>query len=95
MERNNEIIRKYNLSNGQGPTVFNLKCYVMLVDAFENFGFKYTLEYEMNPLYSYSTPGFTWRSGSKHTSAVLEYLKGKDFLLLLENYPWRNFKCTR
>ena len=34
-----------------------------LVAVFENFVEKATLEYSINPLYSYSLHGYTWKAG--------------------------------
>ena len=58
---------------------------LQLTDVFENFVEKATLEYSINPLYSYSLPGFTWKAGLKLTNIKLDFIKDKDLLLLLEN----------
>ena len=39
----------------------------------------------INPLYSYSAPGYTWKAGLKFTNIKLDYIKDKHLLLLLEN----------
>ena len=44
-----------------------------------------TQEYKINPLYSYSLPGYTWKAGLKLTNIKLDYTKCKELLLLLEN----------
>ena len=44
-----------------------------------------TREYKINPLYSYSLPGYTWKAGLKLTNLELDYIKCKELLLLLEN----------
>ena len=38
---------------------------LQLADAFENFVQTSTEEYSINPLYSYSAPGYTWKAGLK------------------------------
>ena len=58
---------------------------LQLADIFENF-VKISIEqYRLNPLYSYSLPGFTWKVGLKFTNIKLDYIKDRELLLLLEN----------
>ena len=56
-----------------------------LADVFENFVESSTREYNINPLYSYSLPGYTWKAGLKLTNIKLDFMHSKEFLLLLEN----------
>ena len=58
---------------------------LQLTDVFENFVESSTREYKINPLYSYSLPGYTWKAGLKLTNIELDYIKCKELLLLLEN----------
>ena len=58
---------------------------LQLAEVFENFVEKATLEYNINPLYSYSLPGYTWKAGLKLTNIKLDFIKDEDLLLLLEN----------
>ena len=58
---------------------------LQLADVFENFVENSTREYKINPLYSYSLPGYTWKAGLKLTNIELDYIKSKEILLLLEN----------
>ena len=58
---------------------------LQLAELFENFFEKATLEYNINPLYSFSLPGYTWKAGLKPTIIKLDFIKDKDLLLLLEN----------
>ena len=44
---------------------------------------KTLLRYGINPLYSYSLPGYTWKGGLKLTNNKLGFIKDKDLLLLL------------
>ena len=56
--RTQEIIKKFNMKNGQKLTMLYLKKGVLhLADVFENFVQTSTEEYGINPLYSYSAPG--------------------------------------
>ena len=69
INRTQENIKKYDLKNGQELTMLYLKMDVLqLTDVFENFVEKATLEYSINPLYSYSLPGYTWKAGLKLTN---------------------------
>ena len=54
-----------------------------IADVMENFVEKSTLEYGINPLYSYSLPGYTWKAGLKLTNIKLDFIKDKQLLLLL------------
>ena len=63
-----------------------------LDDVFENFVQTSTEEYGINPLCSYSAPGYTWKAGLKLTNIKLDFIKdtaklasGKHLLLLLGN----------
>ena len=58
---------------------------LQLTDVFENFVETSTLMYGINPLYSYSLPGYTWKAGLKLTKIKLDFIKDKQLLLLLEN----------
>ena len=41
-------------------------------------------EFEINPLYCVSLPGYTWRCGLKYTGINLQILQDKDMILLIE-----------
>ena len=86
IKRTQEIIDKNYMKNGQDLTMLYLKMDVLqLADVFENFVESSTREYKINPLYSYSLPGYTWKAGLKLTNIKLDYIKCKELLLLLEN----------
>ena len=42
-------------------------------------------EFDINPLYSFSLPGYTWQCGWKYIDIELEALQDRDMILLLEN----------
>ena len=66
--------------------MFYLKMNVLqLTDVFENYVQTSTEEYGINPLYSFSAPGYTWKAGLKLTNITLDFMKYKELLLLLEN----------
>ena len=80
------MIDTYNITTAQELTELYLKMDVLqLTDVFENFVESSTREYKINPLYSYSLPGYTWKAGLKLTNIKLDYVKCKELLLLLEN----------
>ena len=43
-------------------------------------------EYDINPLYCVSIPGYTWQCGLKYTGKDLQILQDKDMILLLEYF---------
>ena len=86
IKRTQELIDENNIKNGQELTMLYLKMDVLqLADVFENFVESSTREYKINPLYSYSLPGYTWKAGLKLTNIKLDFIKDKELLLLLEN----------
>ena len=86
IKRTQELINKNKIENGRELTMLYLKMDVLqLADVFENFVESSTREYKINPLYSYSLPGYTWKAGLKLTNIKLDYNKCKELLLLLEN----------
>ena len=86
IKRTQQLIDKYNITTPQQPTMIYLKMDVLqLADVFENFVESSTRDYYINPLYSYSLPGYTWKAGLKLTNIKLDFIKDKDLLLLLEN----------
>ena len=86
IKRTRQLIDKYNTTTGQEITMLYLKMDVLqLADVFEIFVESSTREYKINPLYSYSLPGYTWKAGLKLTNIKLDFIKDKELLLLLEN----------
>ena len=71
--RTRNINEKFDIENGQELTMLYLKMDVLqLADVFENFVETSTLMYGINPLYSYSAQGYTWKDGLKFTNFELE-----------------------
>ena len=52
---------------------------------FEKFIKISVIEFDINPLYCVSLPGYTWQCGLKYTGINLQTLQDKDKILLLEN----------
>ena len=57
---------------------------LQLADVFESFIQSATKSYGINPLYIYSSPGYTWKVDLKQTKIKLDYTKEKELLPLLE-----------
>ena len=86
IKRTQELIDKKKIKNGRELPMLYLKMDVLqLTDVFENFVESSTRENKINPLYSYSLPGYTWKAGLKLTNIKLDFIKDKELLLLLEN----------
>ena len=93
IKRTHKLFEKNESKNGRELTMLYLKMDVLqFADVFENFVESSTREYKINPLYSYSLPGYTWKAGLKLTKIKLDYIKdtaklpsGNELLLLLEN----------
>ena len=49
--------------------------YYKLVDVFERLRDKCLKYYEIDPFYTYSTPGLIWSCGLKYTNVRLKYYK--------------------
>ena len=86
IERTKEIIRIFNIKDGEELTEIYLKSDVLLLACvFEKF-IKVSLnEYKINPLYCVNVPGYTWECGLKYTGINLQTLQDKDLILTLKN----------
>ena len=58
---------------------------LLLPDIFQIYIDTCKKAYGINPLYSYSTPSFTWKAGLKMTGVNLDYITDDKLRLLLEN----------
>ena len=86
IQRTMDIIKKFNIKNGEELTQIYLKSDVLLLACvFEKFIKVSFNEFGINPLYCVSLPGYTWQCGSKYTGINLQTLQDKDMILLLEN----------
>ena len=81
-----DINRRFNIKNGEELTQINLKSDVLLLACvFEKLIKVSVNEFDINPLYCVSLPGYTWQCGLKYTGIYLQTLQDKDMILLLEN----------
>ena len=84
-ERRKEIIEKFNIKEGEEFTRLYSKSDVLsLTCVFKKFIKVSINEFELNPLYCVSLPGYTWQCGLKYTDIKLQTLQDKDLILLLE-----------
>ena len=86
IQRTMDLIKKFNIKNGEELTQIYLKSDVLLLACvFEKFIKVSVNEFGINPLYCVSLPGYTWLCGLKYTGINLQTLQDKDMILLLEN----------
>ena len=85
IERTREILKKFNIKNGEELTQLFLKSDVLLLTCiFEKFIKVSVNEYGINLLYCLSLQGYAWQCGLKHTGINLQTLQAKKLILLLE-----------
>ena len=86
IDRTREIIKKFNIKNGEELSELYCKSDVLLLACvFEKFIKVSQNEFGISPLYFVSLPGYTWECGLKYTKIKLQTLQDKDMILLLEN----------
>ena len=86
IERTKEIIKLFNIKDGEELTKLYCKSdVILLADVFEKFVKVSTKEYKINPLYCVSLPGYTYQCALKYTNIKLQTLQDKDLILLIEN----------
>ena len=85
-QRTMDIIKIFDIKNGEELTEIFLKSDVLLLACvFEKFIKVSINEFDINPLYCVSLPGYTWQCGLKYTGIKLQTLQNEDMILLLEN----------
>ena len=86
IERTKEIIKLFNIKDGEELTRLYCKSDVILfADVFGKFVKVSTEEYKINPLYCVSLPCYTYQCALKYTNIKLQTLQDKDLILLIEN----------
>ena len=86
IQRTTDIIKMFNIKNGEELTEIYLKSDVLLLACVSEKFIKASVnEFKINPLYCVSLPGYTWQCGLKYTGINLQTLQNKDMILLLEN----------
>ena len=74
------------MTNLKDLTMLYLKNNVLLLtDIFQNYIDTCKKGYGNNPIYSYSTPSFTWKAGMKMTGVTINYIIDDKLRLLFEN----------
>ena len=73
IERTREIIKLFNIKDGEELTKLYCKSdVILLVDVFEKFVKVSIEEYKINPLYCVSLPGYTYQCALKDTDIKLQ-----------------------
>ena len=86
IQRTKDIIKRFNIKNGEELTEIYLKSDVLLFACvFEKFIKVSVNEFGINPLYCVSLPGYTLLCGLKYTGINLQTLQDKDMIWLFEN----------
>ena len=86
MDTTREIIKKFNIKNGEELTELYCKGDVLLLACvFEKVIKVSQNEFGISPLYCVSLPGYTWECGLKYTNIKLQTLQDKDMILSSEN----------
>ena len=84
--RTQAIIVRNKITNLKESTMLFLKNDVLiLTDIFQNYIDTCEKANGINPIYSYSTPSFTWKAGLKMTGVTLDYITDDKLRLFLEN----------
>ena len=79
-ERTKKFIELFDIKNGDECTKIYLKSDVTLLTCvFENFMKVSINEFDSNPLYCVSLPGYTWQCGLNYTDINLQTLKKKNY----------------
>ena len=85
-ERTNKVIKIFDIKNGEELTEIYLKSDVLLLACvFGKFIEVSINEFDINPLFCVSLPGYTWQCGLKYTGINLQTVQDKDMILVLEN----------
>ena len=83
IQRTMDIIKGFNIKNGEELTQSYLKSDVLLLACiFEKFIKVSVHDFDINPLYCISLPGFFCQCGWKYTGINLQTLQDKDMILL-------------
>ena len=80
-----EIIKIFNIKNGELTQIYLKSDVLLLACVFENFIKVSVNEFDINPLYCISLPVYTRRCAWKYTGRKSQTLQDKDLILTLEN----------
>ena len=86
IERAMDIIKRFFFINGEELPQIYLKSDVLLLACVSEKFIKVSInEFDINPLYCVSLPGYTWQCCVKDTGINLQTLQGKDMISLFGN----------
>ena len=86
IERTTEIIKLFDIKNGEELTKLYCKSdVILLADVIKKFVKVSFEEYDNKPLYCVSLPGFPYQCALKYTDIKLQTLQDKYMILLLDN----------
>ena len=86
IERTKEIIKLFDIKNGEELTKLYCKSdVILLADVIEKFVKVSFEEYAINLLYCVSLPGYIYQCALKYIDIKLHTLQDKDLILLIEN----------
>ena len=80
-----DINKRFNIKNGELTQIYLKSDVLLLACVFEKYIKVSVNEFDINPLYCVSLPGYTWQCGLKYTGINLQTLQDKDLILTLEN----------
>ena len=87
IQRTMDNIKRFNIKNGKVLTEIYLKSDLLLLACvFEKFIKVSVNEFDINPLYCVSLPGYIWQCGLNCTRINLQTLQDKDMIVLLQNH---------
>ena len=85
IQRTVDVIKTFNIKNGELTGIYLKSDVLLLACVFEKFIKVSVNEFNINPLYCVSLPGYTWQCGLKYVEINLQTLQDKDMILQLEN----------
>ena len=86
IERTREIIKLFNIKDGEELTkLYCKRDVILLADVMEKFVKVSFEECGTNPLYCVSLPGYTYQCALIYSDIKLQTLQDKDLILLIEN----------
>ena len=85
IQRTMDVFERFNIKNGEELTEIYIKSdELLLACVFEKFIKVSVNEFDINPVYCVSLPGYTWQCGLKYTGKNLQTLRDKNMIWLLE-----------
>ena len=85
IERTKKITKIFDIKKGELTELYLKSDVLLLACIFEKIIEVSINEFDTNPLYCVTLPGYTWQCGLKYTGINLQTLQDKDLILTLEN----------